>query len=136
MTPIQPNKHRLQSVFLLVTAAGLTPIALIYGIAPEKTLPWLFGIDVSGVDTRHIFKAFMGLYLALAGFWVAGAIHPQLRVPALWSVFIFMVGLALGRILSLVIDGQPSGLLIFYLLLEIGFGAMGWWLLKDAQATD
>ena len=124
------DRHRLQSVFLVVTAIGLTPIALIYGIAPEKTLPSLFGIDATGVDTRHIFKAFMGLYLALVGFWVAGAIKPELRYPALWSVFIFMVGLAFGRILSLVVDGWPSGLLMFYLLLEISFGAMGWWLLK------
>lgn len=133
MTPIDHKKQRLQSAFLLVTAIGLTPIALIYGIAPEKTLPWLFGIDVSGVDTRHIFKAFMGLYLALAGFWIAGAIKPDLRIPALWSVFIFMVGLALGRILSFLVDGWPSGLLIFYLMLEISFGAMGWWLLKASK---
>ena len=125
-----PNKSRLQVIFLLVTAAGLVPIALIYGIAPEKTLPLLFGIDASGVDTRHIFKAFMGLYLALVGFWIAGAVKPDLRHPALWSLVIFMVGLACGRILSLLLDGWPSGLLIFYLLLEIGFGAMGWWLLK------
>lgn len=93
--------------------------------------PWLFGIDVSGVDTRHIFKAFMGLYLALAGFWIAGAVRPKLRRPALWSLFIFMVGLAAGRGLSILTDGQPSGLLIFYLLLEISFGAVGWWLLQD-----
>lgn len=135
MATIEPNKQRLQSVFLVIAALGLTPIALIYGIAPEKTLPWLFGIDVSGVDTRHIFKAFMGLYLALVGFWIAGAIRPTLRLPALWSLFIFMVGLAGGRILSLVIDGQPSGLLMLYLALEISFGAMGWWLLKDDLAT-
>lgn len=131
MTTIPPNKERLKSVFLVVTAMGLTPIALIYGIAPEKTLSWLFGIDVSGVDTRHIFKAFMGLYLALAGFWIAGAVNQKLRGPALWSLFIFMVGLAAGRGLSMVTDGQPSGLLIFYLLLEISFGAVGWWLLQD-----
>jgi hypothetical protein len=130
MTPIKPDKQRLQSVFLLITAAGLTPIALIYGIAPEKTLPYLFGLDTTGVDTRHIFKAFMGLYLALVGFWIAGALRPNLRLPALWSLFIFMVGLALGRILSLLVDGWPSGLLMFYLFLEVSFGVLGWWMLK------
>lgn len=130
MPPMNPNNARLQSLFLLITAAGLTPIALIYGIAPEKSLPYLFGIDASGVDTRHIFKAFMGLYLALVGFWIAGALRPKLRLPALWSLFIFMVGLALGRIFSLLVDGWPSGLLMFYLFLEVSFGAMGWWLLK------
>jgi Domain of unknown function (DUF4345) len=130
MTHIKPDKQRLQSAFLLVTAAGLTPIALIYGIAPEQSLPWLFGIDASGVDTRHIFKAFMGLYLALVGFWIAGAIKPHLCNPALWSLFIFMVGLALGRVFSLLVDGWPSGLLMFYLFLEVSFGWMGWWMLK------
>ena len=135
MTTIPPNKERFRSVFLVVTAMGLTPIALLYGIAPEKTLPWLFGIDVSGVDTRHIFKAFMGLYLALVAFWIAGALRPKLRLPALWSLFIFMVGLAGGRILSLLIDGQPSGLLMFYLGLEIIFGAVAWWLLLDESAS-
>ena len=100
MTTIPPNKERLKSVFLVVTAMGLTPIALIYGIAPEKTLPWLFGIDVSGVDTRHIFKAFMGLYLALAGFWIAGAVRPKLRAlrfgacSSLWSDWRLAVVLA------------------------------------------
>lgn len=127
------DHQRLQSVFLVITAVGLTPIALIYGISPQRTLPWLFGIDAYGVDTRHIFKAFMGLYLALAGFWIAGAIKPDLRHPALWSLFIFMVGLAFGRILSLMLDGWPSGLLNFYLLLEISFGAMGLWLLKEPK---
>lgn len=133
MTPLKPDDHRLQSVFLWVTAAGLTPIALIYGIAPEKTLPYLFGIDATGVDTGHIFKAFMGLYLALVGFWIAGAVRPKLRLSALWSLFIFMVGLALGRVFGLLVDGWPSGLLIFYLFLEIIFGGMGWWLLETSK---
>ncbi len=62
MTTMPPNKERLKSVFLVVTAMGLTPIALIYGIAPEKTLPWLFGRGylalmclglIRGIFSRH-----------------------------------------------------------------------------------
>jgi hypothetical protein len=62
-----------QSVFLLVTAAGPTPIALSYGLVPEKSLSVLFDIDADTTNIRHIFRAVMGLYLALIVFWVAGA---------------------------------------------------------------
>nr|WP_290544873.1 DUF4345 domain-containing protein [Aestuariivirga sp.] len=101
------QKGRAQSLFLLVTALGLTPIALSYGLSPGRSLGWLFGIDASAVNIRHVFRAVMGLYLALACFWAAGAFMPGLRIPALWSLVVFMVGLALGRILSILVDGWP-----------------------------
>ena len=62
-----------------MTAVGLTPIALAYGIAPAATMRWLFDIDATGLDARHIFRAFMGLYLALSCFWIAGALVSRTR---------------------------------------------------------
>ena len=121
---------RAQSIFLLITAVGLTPIALAYGVVPGRSLPGLFGIDGSAVDTRHIFRAIMGLYLALICFWATGAFVADLRKPALWSVFVFMVGLAAGRVISLIFDGWPGGLLLVYLLLEVTFGCICWWMLR------
>ena len=94
---------------------------------------WLFDIDATALDARHIFRAFMGLYLALSCFWIAGALVSRLRLPALWSLFVFMVGLATGRVISLVIDGWPHPLLMFYLFLEISFGAVGWLMLRAAD---
>lgn len=126
---------RAQSIFLLVAAAGLTPIALLYGFAPAESMAWLFGIDASGLNARHIFRAFMGLYLALVGFWITGAFMPGLRAPALWSLFVFMVGLAFGRLVSLAVDGWPHPLLIVYLLLEVSFAILGWRMLKAAGQT-
>jgi Domain of unknown function (DUF4345) len=123
---------RPQTIFLLVAAAGLTPIALLYGFAPAESMAWIFGIDATGLNARHIFRAFMGLYLALVGFWIAGAFTPHLRTSALLSLFIFMVGLAFGRLVSLVVDGWPHPLLIFYLMLEITFAIIGWRMLKTA----
>jgi Domain of unknown function (DUF4345) len=123
---------RPQSIFLLIAAAGLTPIALLYGFAPAESMAWIFGIDATGLNARHIFRAFMGLYLALVGFWIAGAFTPRLQMPALWSLFIFMVGLAFGRLVSLAVDGWPHPLLIFYLMLEITFAIVGWRMLKMA----
>ena len=72
----------------------------------------------------------MGLYLAMVVFWVMGARNDALKVPALYSVVVFMLGLAAGRAVSLVLDGMPNPLLAVYLLLEIGFGVVGLMLVK------
>ena len=126
---------RLQRIFLLITAVGLTPIALSYGLMPETSLPWLFGIDANAVNTRHIFRAIMGLYLALVVFWLSGALSPSLQVPALWSLVVFMIGLGLGRLVSLLLDGWPHPLLFGYMMLELAFAVIGWLLLRRANLT-
>lgn len=114
-----------ESWFLVVAAIGLTPIALGYGAMPSVSVPMLYGIEVDDVGTTHIFRAVMGLYLAMVVFWFLGARQDGLRLPALYSVVVFMLGLAAGRALSLAVDGVPSALLVVYLFLEIGFGVIG-----------
>ena len=75
----------------------------------------------------------MGLYLALVGFWVAGARRASLTLPALWSLTVFMLGLAAGRAVSIAIDGMPHPLLTMYLVLELGFGSVGFYLATRFQ---
>ncbi|UPR46634.1 DUF4345 domain-containing protein [Vibrio cyclitrophicus] len=116
---------KLQSVFLFAAVLGLTPIALSYGYEPVISMNYLFGIDASSVNVTHIFRAMMGLYLALALFWVSGALIKKYRLPALCSLVVFMLGLAAGRVISLVLDGMPHWLLFVYLILELGFGLVG-----------
>lgn len=111
-------------VVLLLASIGLVPIALSYGLVPSQSLSYLLGIPVEGVNHTHIFRAIMGLYFANVAFWLAGYFTPSLRVPALWSLLIFMGGLAAGRILSLIVDGVPVPLLIFYLVAELGFAGL------------
>lgn len=114
-----------ESIFLLLAAAGLLPVALSYGAAPESSLAYLYNIDASGVNFKHIFRAVMGLYFAQIIFWISGARTESLRLSALWCLTVFMLGMAAGRALSLVIDGMPHPLLAVFLALEIGFGAVG-----------
>ena len=116
--------------FLIIAALGLTPIALAYGAVPSVSVPMLYGIEVNDVSTMHIFRAVMGLYLAMVVFWVMGARNDALKLPALYSVVVFMLGLAAGRAISLLLDGMPSPLLVVYLLLEIGFGVVALTLVK------
>lgn len=119
-----------ESLFLVIAALGLTPIALAYGLVPDMTLPLLYGVEVSNVSAVHIFRAVMGLYLAMVIFWLCGARSDSLTVPALWSVVVFMLGLAAGRAVSLAVDGMPAPLLAVYLVLELGFGLVGLKLVK------
>ncbi len=126
---------KIQSIFLLLAAAGLTPIALSYGFSPVDSLSFLFGIDASSVNVSHIFRAVMGLYLALAMFWVMGAMSTEYRLPALYSLVIFMWGLAMGRLLSLLVDGMPHWLLVVYLFLEFGFGLVGLKMIRKEEQT-
>jgi len=108
-------------LILFLAAMGLVPIAFSYGLVPSQSVTYLLGFPVDGTNHTHVFRAIMGLYLANIGFWLAGFAISSLRTPALWSLFIFMSGLAAGRVVSLVIDGVPSFVLIFYLLAEAVF---------------
>lgn len=126
---------RKESVFLLVAAAGLVPIAFSYGFSPAYSLGMLFDIDASAVNSAHIFRAVMGLYLAMVAFWIFGALRENLRVPALWSLAVFMLGLATGRLSSLLIDGMPHPLLTTYLLLELGFGFAALYFIKQQPGS-
>jgi hypothetical protein len=49
-----------------------------------------------------------------------------MTAPALVSCAVFMLGLAAGRILSIIVDGMPHWLLVVYAVLEIvlGLGAI------------
>ena len=120
----------IRQLFLLVTAVGLTPIALSYGLMPQKSLGSLFDITVSNTNGIHVFRAIMGLYLGLISFWIIGAFKVHLRQPALYSLIVFMLGLAAGRILSFVVDGAPHWLLSVYMVLELALGIVGLLILK------
>ena len=124
-----------ESMFLLAAAVGLTPIALAYGLVPATTVPMLYGVEIDSINVTHIFRAVMGLYLAMVVFWILGATRESLRFPALCSVVVFMGGLAVGRLLSLFFDGIPGILLVIYLLLEVGFALVAFKLANSLQSN-
>jgi len=123
------------SIFLLAAAIGLTPIALAYGLVPATTIPLLYGIEIESISLSHIFRAVMGLYLAMIVFWLLGAAREPLRFAALCSVVVFMGGLALGRLASLLLDGIPAPLLSVYLVLELGFALVAFQLARGQHGS-
>ena len=129
------TNERLQKLVLLIAAIGLIPIALGYGFAPEKTLTPLYGFDVESVNLKHIMRTVMGLYFGQIIIWFLGFSSPNLRRPAMYCMVVFMLGLAGGRIMSLLIDGMSHWLLIVYLILELIIGLIGLKLITTANKT-
>lgn len=123
----------LQKALLLFCAIGLIPIALSYGLIPEKTLTPIFGISVDNMNLTHIMRAVMGLYFGQIIFWFMGAFNPKLRRPAMFVLIVFMLGLAFGRILSILLEGVPHWLLLVYLCLELIFGLLGLFILNKVE---
>jgi len=122
-----------ESFFLVFVAIGVFCVSLGYGFLPNLTMPFLYDIEVSNTNLLNILRAISGLYIALVIFWIVGAYNSNLQLPALWSLTIFMTGIAAGRIASILIDGLPSPIFIFYLFLEIIFGFIGYTLIKNKE---
>ena len=78
----------------------------------------------------------MGLYLGMAVLWVLGAFRGTLTRPALICCAVFMLGLAFGRVLSFLADGQPHWLLTVYALLEVFFGIIALALLRRLPSIE
>ncbi len=116
--------------YLLFSAAGLVAVALSYGVAPEALLPKVLDLTVEGTDLTHVFRAVMGLYLGMIVLWVLGAFRANLTRAAVIAEIAFRGGLAGGRVLSIIVDGVPSALLIFYAVLEVAMGLWGVLVLK------
>jgi len=142
VVPKSLSKTMKSSRFYLVfSAVGLLPISLSYGVDPNRVLPKIMQIQPLEGDLIHVFRAIMGLYLALIVLWLLGAIRggPLMRT-ALISEIAFMSGLAAGRLLDLLLDGWPSPMLTAYAVAELVLAAWGVICLKtlarQAEATE
>jgi hypothetical protein len=117
-------------VYLLFIAISLVPVALSYGADPAGVLPKLLKFNVETPNERQVFRALMCLYFASSAFWVMAALTPEWQTAGLIWAVLFMLSLALGRLLSIVLDGRPTAALLdIYLAVELAAGALGLWLL-------
>jgi uncharacterized protein DUF4345 len=128
----------MKKIFLLVAGVFLIPVALSYGVDPAATLPMSMNVSVDGTDQTHIFRALACLYLGMVAFCLTAAFRPSWQhVAVIWAVF-FAYSLAIGRIISLIVDGIPSPMLLFYLAVELVVGTWGLFVLarerSDAEA--
>lgn len=114
-----------KNLHLVISAIIIIVVALAYGLFPNTMLPILFDFKVESVDLNNVFRATMGLYTGMVALWVMGIFKPFLWRTATISNVFFMVGLASGRIISLLVDGVPSTSFSAGLALELALGLWG-----------
>lgn len=120
----------IKKAYLIFAFCAVSTIALLYGIDPGWFARTFLDMPAAGRDFAHILRAVTGLYLALGCFWLYAAFRPDYRNPAIVTTAVFAGGLVLGRLLSLALDGWPSPLLVFYIVLELGLVPIALWVLR------
>ena len=104
---------QLKKAFLIGAFVAVTIIALLYGVSPTWFAATFLGVTDLNLNFAHILRAIGGLYLALAAFWLYAAFNDKYRDAALLTTILFAGGLAAGRCVSLILDGQPAPVLLF-----------------------
>ena len=122
---------QLKKVLLILSFVTICIIALLYGISPQ----WFFDIFLltsqdPSIDQSHILRAVMMLYIALGFFWLYCAFSDKYRDSGIIVLAVFCGGLVAGRILSVIVDGIPSPLLILYIFMELSLVPVCFWLMR------
>ena len=125
------NKITLKKNLLVFSFIAICVIALLYGVFPQ----WFFETFLAnsedpGIDQSHILRAIMTLYIALGLFWLYCAFSDRFRDAGIVVLAIFCGGLVTGRVISVIVDGIPSPVLILYLFMELSLIPVCIWLLK------
>ena len=122
---------QLKKVLLVLSFVTVCVIASLYGISPQ----WFFDTFLvtsqkPSIDQSHILRAVMMLYVALGLFWLYCAFSDRYRDAGIILLAVFCGGLVAGRILSVIVDGIPSPILILYIFMELSLVPVCIWLLR------
>lgn len=122
----------LKNLHLLLSTIIVTIVAFVYGFQPQL----LFNVTIKTTDEATIFKAIMGLYFGFSILWIVGILKPAFWKTATLSNMIFMLGLALGRVVSIFFDGMPSIVFVLGTIGELVLGFYAWYQLKYLKNFD
>lgn len=107
-------------IHLIISIIIVVPTAIIYG--SPSVLPTRLDIPVDTIDLANMLKAIMCLYLGFSVLWSLGIAKTHYWKIATKSNVLFMLTLASGRLLSMMLDGIPTGGYIFGVIAELLIG--------------
>nr|WP_315258513.1 DUF4345 domain-containing protein [uncultured Flavobacterium sp.] len=110
----------LKNLHLIISLSIVVPTAIIYG--SPSILPEYLNIQVNTVDFSNMLKAIMCLYLGISFVWILGIWKTEYWKIATQLNILFMLSLAIGRALSMLMDGFPTGGYIFGIIAEFVLG--------------
>ena len=129
-------KNNLKWIFtrlhLIISVSIVVPTAIIYG--SPSVLPEHLDIQVNTIDLSNMLKAIMCLYLGISLIWILGIWKTKYWKIATQLNVLFMITLAAGRALSMIMDGFPTGGYIFGIIAELLLGLFSWYQLKKYSA--
>ena len=123
----------LRNLHLIISVSIVVPTALIYG--SPSVLPGHLDIQVNTIDLANMLKAIMWLYLAVSFVWILGVYRPKYWKVATQLNVLFMISLAVGRTISMVMDGLPTGGYIFGVVAEYTLGFYSLYQLRIHQES-
>lgn len=109
-----------KNIHLLLSVAIVIPVAIVYGT--PSILSEQLDIQVNTIDLSNMLKAVMCLYIGIAFVWIIGICKSSYWKVATQLNILFMLSLAVGRMLSMVIDGMPTSGYIVGLVAELAMG--------------
>ena len=118
----------LKNLHLIVSLLIVVPTAIIYG--SPSILPEHLDIQVNTNDLSNMLKAIMCLYLGISLVWTLGVWKTEYWKIATQLNILFMLSLAIGRALSMFMDGYPTGGYIFGIIAEFAIGLYSIYQLK------
>ncbi|SDR73304.1 protein of unknown function [Formosa sp. Hel1_31_208] len=124
---LRSKQEVITKIHLIISVAVVIPVAIMYAFSPDT----LFELIPKTTDEHNFYKAIMGLNLGFSVLWLMGIYNAKYLQPALLSNVIFMLGLGLGRVLSICIDGMPTYGYVYGTFAELFLGAYGLWVLKQ-----
>lgn len=122
---IKTKQEFIVKIHLIISVLIVVPVAFVYGFNPDSQ----FDIHLDTIDEFNQFKAVMGLYLGFSILWILGIFKTNYLNLAVVSNMIFMLGLGLGRVVSIFLDGTPTFGYIFGTIAELFLGCYGVWVL-------
>ncbi|PKH52254.1 DUF4345 domain-containing protein [Tenacibaculum sp. Bg11-29] len=117
-----------KNLHLLISLLIVIPTGIIYG--SPSILQKQLDIQVNTIDLSNMLKANMCLYLGVSLVWILGIWKTQYWKRATELNILFMLTLATGRALSMIIDGVSSEGYIFGIIAELVLGVFSVYQLK------
>lgn len=118
----------LKNLHLLISISIVIPTAIVYG--SPSILPNQLDIEVNTIDLANMLKAIMLLYFGISFVWIYGILKTEYWKLATALNILFMLTLATGRAVSILIDGLPSNGYIFGIIAEFILGLYSIYQLK------
>lgn len=129
---IKTKDDFINKIHLIISVCIVIPVAFVYGFKPELS----FDMLLETTDEHNFYKAIMGLYLGFSALWLFGLFKTTYFKTAIITNLIFMLGLGLGRLLSLITDGVPTSGYVFGTVAELFLGCYGLWVFKRLNPQE